>query len=77
MTIYARTYQSRCLQNILRVRKILVGKILANDSQFAKFANIFPHPIIALYGMMLEIICEIYLVATNNNINIFVVVKKG
>ena len=30
------------LYGILRVRKILVGKILANDCQFAKFANIFP-----------------------------------
>ena len=36
---------------MLWARKILVGKTLANDNQFAKFANIFPRPIIALYGI--------------------------
>ena len=34
----------------IKVRKILVGKTLANGSHFAKFANIFPRRIIALYG---------------------------
>ena len=33
------------------VGKISVGKTLANDYQFFKFANIFPHHIIALYGI--------------------------
>ena len=42
MIIHALNYQSKYLQNILQVRKILVGKTLANDSQFAKFANISP-----------------------------------
>ena len=50
MIIHTPNYQSKYLQNILWVRKILVGKTLANDSQFAKFANIFPRPIIALHG---------------------------
>ena len=31
-------------------KKILVGKILANGSRFAKFSNIFPRHIIVLYG---------------------------
>ena len=36
----------------IRVGKISVGKTLANGCQFAKFANIFPRHIIALYGIV-------------------------
>ena len=34
---------------IMGIRKIVVGKILANGCQFA---NIFPRPVIALYGIL-------------------------
>ena len=29
----------------------MVGKTLVNDSQYTKFTNIFPRPIIVLYGI--------------------------
>ena len=51
---------SKRLQNVLRVGKTLVGKTLANDSQFAKFANIFPHLIIVLYGILQKAVLQAY-----------------
>ena len=40
--------------DLIVASKILVGKILANGSEFAKFANIFPRRIIALYSKLLS-----------------------
>jgi len=39
------------LRVLQKWRQIWLGKILANDIQFAKFTKVFPHHNFALYGM--------------------------